>query len=104
MKWNEDVQAALRAWLAPSTAHKEHPVDDARFYRFIAEVWRAHHGLWDEALVRDRIAAVATVLHPDWAEEIVAKIVESRRKHGTLILDFLTSLHERNKVHTLASQ
>ena len=97
MSWDEETQEALRAWLGPATAHTEHHLDNARFYKFITQVWRVCQGLWDEALARDRIAAAARELHPDWPEDLVTEIVETRRQQGTLILDFLSSLREQGE-------
>lgn len=101
MGWNEETQEGLRAWLAPSTAHTEHPLDSARFYRFIAQVWRVRQGIWDETLAKERMSAVARDLHPDWPESLVTEIVETRRRQGTLILDFLTSLRDQGELNTL---
>jgi hypothetical protein len=103
MVWNEEVQAALRAWLAPSTAHTEHPLDDARFYNFIAQVWRARQGIWDETVAKERMSAAARDLHPDWPADLVSKLVETRRQQGTLILNFLASLREQGGLDTLAT-
>jgi hypothetical protein len=101
MEWNEQTQGALRVWISSLTAHKEHPLDDARFYQFIAQVWRVRQGLWDEALARERMKVAAQELHPDWPEDLVNKIVETRRQQGTLILDFLSSLREHGKLLSL---
>ncbi|MCK4792922.1 MAG: hypothetical protein KAV87_54835 [Desulfobacteraceae bacterium] len=101
MSWSEDTMRALRNWLAPDTAYKEHPADDARFYLFIGHVWHDCHSIWDEEIARDTIRREARELHPEWSKELLKKFVENRKSQGTELLDFLTSLREAGKVNEL---
>lgn len=98
MSWNANTMNALERWLGPSTAYKEHPLDDARFYSFVAQVWCERQGLWDESLAREEMAKAAKRLHPEWSLDLISGFVEKRHEQGTLILDFLSSLREHGEV------
>lgn len=97
MAWSNETNKALRQWLAPETAHTNHPNDEARFYYFIVCVWADEQGLWDEALAREYMKQVAVELHPEWfapdtndEDHMANKIIDDRLQKGTLILDFLS--------------
>jgi hypothetical protein len=98
MSWNTSTMKALERWLRPSTAYKEHPIDDARFYGFIAQVWFECQGLWDEDLAREEMTSTAKRLHPEWPDDLISGFVEDRKEQGTLILDFLSSLRANGEV------
>jgi hypothetical protein len=98
MSWNASTIKALERWLAPETSYKEHPIDDARFYSFIAQLWSERPGLWDEGLAREEMTSTAKRLHPEWPDDLISEFVEDRKEQGTLILDFLSSLRDQGEV------
>jgi len=93
---------ALNDWLSPETWYKEHPIDDGRFFVFVASVWSDVHRIWDEAAAREIIASHARDLHPGF-DELSTKVAEKRVSQGTLILDFLSNLSEAQKLALLTT-
>jgi hypothetical protein len=90
MGWSDDTKKALDQWLNRDTCHTWHWCDEARFYDFIASVWKEVGGLWDEAYARETMQLEARRLHPDWAIETINRLIEEAREKGTNILDFLS--------------
>lgn len=95
MAWSEQTLEALRGWLAPDTWHKNHWLDEGRFFAFIASVWNDEHGLWDEELAVQRMVEMVNELHPELNED--AESFESYGSDGTLILDFLSFASKNEK-------
>jgi hypothetical protein len=102
MRWSEETMTSLRQWVCPDTAHTNHPADEARFFVFIGGVWKDQKGIWDESLARDIIKRELKSQHPDWSLELIEQIAEDGRSKGTLILDFLSTLRDKNKLSILA--
>lgn len=101
MAWSQKTQEALKAWLAPDTAHESSPHDNSRFYEFIFYVWMDEQGIWDEALARQEMKQKAQQLHPEWPSDMIGSFIEERRSEGTLILDFLSSAKEKELLSRL---
>jgi len=101
MSLSQQTMEMLDRWIGLDTAYKSHPIDDANFYLFIGYVWRDSCGLWDEQMTREILKRRATELHPDWPSNLITKIVERRKSEGTLILDFLCTLKNENKIKEL---
>ena len=101
MTWSPKTEEALRAWLAPDTAHDRNPHDDSRFYEFIFYVWIDEQGIWDEALARQKMKQKAQQLHPEWPSDMIDSFIEERRSEGTLILDFLSNAKEKGLMRKL---
>ncbi len=93
MDWSKSTLEAMRHWLGPGTWHKTHPIDDARFFVFVASVWNDEHKIWDETVARERIRHEALRLHPG-SDDLAAKVAERRVSQGAIILDFLAHLRE----------
>jgi len=98
MTWSKETAAALDEWLGLPTSYEHHPIDDANFYLFVGHVWKDCRGLWDESMAKEILTKRAKELHSDWPPDLITKIVESRRSEGSLILDFLCALKNRNKL------
>lgn len=101
MKWSAQTMEALKRWLAPSTSYKWHPIDNSRFYLFIGCVWKDCQSLWDEGKSAEIMRQEALRLHPEWDKKSISEFVDKRRSEGTLILDFLCTLREENKLNSL---
>ncbi len=101
MSWSADTMDALRTWLGPGTAHKNHPIDNSRFFLFVGHVWHDCRGLWDEEYALEIIKREAKELHPDWGDALLDQIAERRRSEGTGILDFLCALRDAGKLNEL---
>lgn len=101
MNWSEEIEKALQTWLAPDTTHTSHPLDDARFYDFILQVWIDVQGIWDESMARQKIKQKAAQLHPDWSLQMIDEFIDKRRSEGTLILDFLSNAKEKGMLTKL---
>lgn len=102
MSWSNETQQKLRDWLGAETSYKFHPIDDERFYEFIASVWREKRGIWDESQALEAMLREAKRLHSEWGEDLIQTFVEERLSQGTLILDFLTSIEESSNISALA--
>lgn len=103
MAWSEKTQEALKAWLAPSTAHEGNSDDDSRFYEFIFDVWIDESRIWDERLASQRMKKEAKLQHDDWQSSMIDSFIEKRRSQGSLILDFLNSVKKKGLMPKLAS-
>jgi hypothetical protein len=95
MAWSKRTNEALKAWLSPITAHTNHPIDDARFYDFIAFVWIDEKRIWDEGLALDNLKRIAQELHPSWPLETIEELVHDRLSEGSKILAFLSNAREK---------
>jgi hypothetical protein len=89
------MRATLIKMLTPDTAHTKHPIDDARFYDFIAQVWIDEEKIWDEALARDNMKRIAQELHPSWDTDMIEEFINNRISVGSTILDFLSNAKEK---------
>lgn len=90
MAWSENTMVKLRNWVGLSTYYKHHPLDDDRFYSFIAAIWNEKQCLWDEQSASDIMENEAKKLHPEDNDALIEKVVSERRSEGTLILEFLS--------------
>lgn len=84
---------ALNAWLQTETWHKNHPLDDRRFYDVVAAAWSANNSLWDESKVREMIVNIATETHGQEVKELAEQVASERVSQGTTILDYLSYRH-----------
>jgi len=87
---------SLRTWLSSAKWHEHHPVDDPKFYDFIAAVWDETQRLWDEIAAKDLIASEAEECHPE-LKHLVPQAVTRAHEEGTLILDFLCRMKEQGR-------
>ncbi|MEQ8791758.1 MAG: hypothetical protein RIC55_36180 [Pirellulaceae bacterium] len=102
MPWSPQTTTALRNWIGKPTWHTSHPLDEQRFYRFIAAVWRDEHGIWNEALARETMVREAMSLDPEIGREFAEEEVDLWRSKGTLILDFFSNMRELGMLGSLA--
>lgn len=92
--FNDETRAALHAWLAPSTWHTLHALDERRFFGFVHAVWREKRGLWDELAVRDVLLQESRSLDPEFNEDNRERVIDARQREAVTILQFLAYLDE----------
>ena len=103
MNWSEETKEALHGWLGRGAAYKKHPIDNERFYIFLAHVWQDCGTLWDEATAREIMKHKARELHPEaeWSDSFIDSFVRERVSEGTNILEFLVTLKAKGALNEL---
>jgi hypothetical protein len=98
--WDDDVIAALRTWLGPTTWDEVHPADMGRFYDFILAYWRRNRDFWDETLARETMLREWRALWPNDDVEFFSAVLNERRQRGSAILSFLER-HQHQQVGSI---
>ena len=96
MNWSDETMVALKCWLRPDTVFSGSAHDKTRFFSFVAHVWNDCRSLWDETKAAEIIRSEVKSLHPELGPTSLDEFTEKRISHGTLILDFLCSVHKDN--------
>ena len=87
MTISRQARIALRAWLGPSTWHKEHPLDKARFYQFV-RVFCMRRRAIDETAFRQLIIREASRIHGE-VHHAQQAAVSRRVREAVIIFEFL---------------
>ena len=97
MAWGQQTMEALRRWLNPSTWYTGNPIDEERFFLFIATAWNEQHTIWDEAAAREILPNEVRKPHPELGENPMPDVPGRCKSDGTLILDFLSRVQDNKK-------
>ena len=79
MEISDEAVERLQRWVGPETWHTGHPADEARFFRFVHELWNCNHALIDEVALKGIIAQAVQENHSEWNGEQLTGYIEKER-------------------------
>ena len=97
MVWSKQTNSALQTWLVSPKWYCGHPRDDLKFFDFVGSAWDDEQSLWDEAMVREKIARAAQEFN-EGQEHLITQGVDRAMPMGTLLLDFLCRMKANGRV------
>lgn len=87
MELSDSTSKTLDGWVGPETWHTTHPLDTARFYRFVDVYAKQHGHTFDEAELREEI--VRRLGKKGNINDRFIALIQKRIRLAYNILDFL---------------